>query len=140
MYMWLFTWVTNREVTVYASGAPEFAPGFCGVRVDPSFVFCVVFCWSLFALSLLAIVVLSVFWFANSDYISMFNLFILWIIFFLSISRNQKNKSFAKYSICSCFLKEQILSSNWYSWHKCIISLYLNKATQFFLCNVVYFW
>ena len=130
MYMWLFTWVTNREVTVYTSGAPELAPGFCGVRVDPSLVFCVVFYWSLFVLSLLAIVVLSVFWpllyclsfghccivcilaivvlsvfwFANSDYnISMFNLFILWIIFFLSISRNQKNMSFAKYSICSCF-------------------------------------
>ena len=65
---WLFT------LLVHLSWLPVFV-GFALIHC----VFCVVFCWSLFALSLLAIVVLSVFWFANSDYninISMFNLFI----------------------------------------------------------------
>ena len=122
MYMWLFTWVTSGEVTVYVSGASDFALSFCEVRIAwPSLVFCVVFCWSLFALSLLAIV-LSVFWLADSDYnISIFNLFILWIIFLKQYQEIKKNiyKSFAKYSICSCFCKVQILSSNWCSWHKC---------------------
>ena len=36
--------------TVYPSGTPEMIPGFCGVRVPKSLVFCVVFCRSLFVL------------------------------------------------------------------------------------------
>jgi hypothetical protein len=44
-----------KEATSY-SGAPEFTPGFCCDRDVQYLVFCVVFCRSLFALSLLAIV------------------------------------------------------------------------------------
>ena len=52
----LFTCATSGEGTAYACGAPELAPGFCGVPVAPSLVFCVVFYRSLFDLSLLTIV------------------------------------------------------------------------------------
>jgi hypothetical protein len=52
-----------KEATSY-SGAPEFTPGFCCDRDVQYLVFCVVFCRSLFALSLLAIV-LSVLRFAT---------------------------------------------------------------------------
>ena len=36
--------------TAYPSGAHKLIPGFCGVRVAQSLVFCAVFCTSLFAL------------------------------------------------------------------------------------------
>ena len=36
--------------TAYPSGAHKLTPGFCGVRVAQSLVFCVVFCTSLFVL------------------------------------------------------------------------------------------
>jgi hypothetical protein len=36
--------------TAYPSRTPEIIPGFCGVRVARSLVFCVVFCRSLFVL------------------------------------------------------------------------------------------
>ena len=44
------TGVTSGARTAYPSEAPEFTPGFSGVRVARSLVFCVVFCRSLFVL------------------------------------------------------------------------------------------
>jgi cadmium resistance protein CadD (predicted permease) len=41
---------TRGAGTLYPSGAHEFVPVFRGVRVARSFVFCVVFCRSLFVL------------------------------------------------------------------------------------------
>jgi len=38
------TGVTSGAGTAYLSGAPEFTPGFSGVRVAQSLVFCVVYC------------------------------------------------------------------------------------------------
>ena len=54
--------VLSSLMTVNPSGAPEFIPGFSGVRVAQSLVFCVMYCRSLFVLFLLAIV-LSVLFF-----------------------------------------------------------------------------
>jgi hypothetical protein len=42
--------------TANPSGAPDFTPSFCGIRVHQSLVFCAMFCKSLFVLFLLAIV------------------------------------------------------------------------------------
>ena len=50
------TGVTCGAGTVYPSGAPEFTTSFSGVRDARFLVFCVMFCRSLFALFLLAIV------------------------------------------------------------------------------------
>ena len=48
------TGVTSRAETVHSSGASDFPPPpppvFSGVRVGQSFVFCVMFCRSLFVL------------------------------------------------------------------------------------------
>ena len=44
------TAVTTGTGTAYPLAVPEIIPGFQWVRVAPSFVFCVVFCRSLFAL------------------------------------------------------------------------------------------
>ena len=63
------TSVTSRAGTYYPSGAPEFTPGFLGVRVARFLVFCVVFCrsslvilsfffWPLFCLSFLDLPIL----------------------------------------------------------------------------------
>jgi hypothetical protein len=38
----------SEAVTAYPSGAPEFTPGFSGVRTTPSLIFYVVFCRWLF--------------------------------------------------------------------------------------------
>ena len=54
--------VLSSLMTVNRSEAPEFIPGFSGVRVAQSLVFCVMYCRSLFVLFLLAIV-LSVLFF-----------------------------------------------------------------------------
>ena len=43
--------VEQRVGTAHHSGAPEFTPGFSGVRVTRSLVLCVMFCRSLFVLS-----------------------------------------------------------------------------------------
>ena len=53
--------------TAHSSGTPEFIPGFSGIRVVRSLVFCVVifFYRSLFVL---LVIVLSVLWFTASDY------------------------------------------------------------------------
>ena len=58
------------EGTFYPSGSPEFTPGFSGVHIARSLVFCVMFCRWLFVLVLvlLAIVLLVIFWFTASDY------------------------------------------------------------------------
>jgi hypothetical protein len=42
--------VTSGAGPVYPSGAHEFTPGYSGVRVAQSFVFCVVLCRSAFVL------------------------------------------------------------------------------------------
>ena len=57
---------TSREGTV--SVAPEFTSVFSGVRVALSFVFCVVFCRTLFVPCLLAIALSVLFQFTISDY------------------------------------------------------------------------
>jgi hypothetical protein len=44
------TGVTSGTGTVYTSGAPEFTPGFSGVRVALFLVFCIVVYGSLFVL------------------------------------------------------------------------------------------
>ena len=49
----------NEAGTVYPSGAPEFIPGFCGVRVARSLVFCVVFNISLCVILSFLTIVLS---------------------------------------------------------------------------------
>jgi len=54
--------------TVYTSGAPGFIPGFSGVRVARSLVFCAVFCRSLFVPFLLAILLCVLVRFTASDY------------------------------------------------------------------------
>jgi hypothetical protein len=46
----------------YPSGALEFTPDFSGVHVAQSFVFCVVFCISLFVLFLLTMELLKCLW------------------------------------------------------------------------------
>ena len=40
--------VTRGAGTAYLSGVPEFTPGFSGLRVTRSLLFCVMFCGSLF--------------------------------------------------------------------------------------------
>jgi len=40
--------LNSNAGTIYTSGAPGFIPGFSGVRVARSLVFCDVFCRSLF--------------------------------------------------------------------------------------------
>lgn len=44
------TGLTSGAGITYTSGALDFTPSFCGVRVTTSFVFCVVFCTLLFVL------------------------------------------------------------------------------------------
>jgi hypothetical protein len=48
----LFIWciLIYDDVSAYHSRAPEFTPGFSGVRVPQSLVFCVMFCRSTFVL------------------------------------------------------------------------------------------
>ena len=61
------TGTTSGTVTGYSSGALECTMVFSGVLVPRSFVFCVVFCTSLFVLFLLTIM-LFVLWLTASDY------------------------------------------------------------------------
>ena len=57
----------NEAGTVYPSGAPEFTPGFCGVRVARSLVFCVVLNISLCVILSFLTIVLSSLGFTASD-------------------------------------------------------------------------
>jgi hypothetical protein len=81
------TGVTNGTGTAYPSGAPEFIPGFSGVRVTQSLVLCTcIFCRSLFVLLsffFLAIVLSVLLRFTDSDYpFGIFKLFLYsWITF-----------------------------------------------------------
>ena len=64
--------------TVYPSGEPEFTLGFSGVCVTRTSVLCEMFCRSLLALFLLAIVLSVLHRFMNSDYpFGIFKLFVI---------------------------------------------------------------
>ena len=69
--------VISGTGTAYSSVTHEFIHVFSGVRVARSFVFCVVFCRSLFILFLLDIVLSILLRFKDSDYpFSTFKLFL----------------------------------------------------------------
>jgi len=80
---------TSGAGTAYPSGAPEFTPGFCGVRVTQSISFMCMFCRSLFVL--LAIVLSIHHRFTDFDYpFGLFKLFLahwftpgFWLLIFL---------------------------------------------------------
>ena len=55
----------SGAVTTYPSGAPDFIPVICGVRVAQSSVFCVILCWSLCALFVLCL--LPLYWLSYFD-------------------------------------------------------------------------
>ena len=59
---------TSGAGTVIPSGEHEFTPGFSGVCVARSLVFCVAFCKSLFVLFPLAIMISVLLRFTDSDY------------------------------------------------------------------------
>jgi len=74
--------------TVYSQGTHEFTPGFSGVYVSRSLVFCVVFCRSLFVLFLLPIVLSVLLQFSASDYP-----FGIFKSFLATVSSYQHNKN-----------------------------------------------
>ena len=125
--------VTCEARTAYHSGAPEFTPGFCGVPVDESSVFCVMSCRSWFVLLSLC---LSFFLFSFGHCIvspSSIQWLVVcrWFSLDTPVSSTNKTDSHDKTEI----LLKLALNTITFSY----LRLLITHSSKLFLLNVVYF-